>query len=278
MGDGRHFMPNVNAITANWFWRTSRTETLWQRHQITPKHQRDELRATTVTYYDEESACVTMVNANMVAMFTNRPLEWNNASCSRAFRGVTANILYNPNNSEGKVLMNVDGRYNVPLLTLAELDELGFLKTSESKCMAKELFSEGDDFLYGMLLHNLLEWPTLPALPTKIFDSSESTVFAVRDDPFTEADDDLLMIDTCMIRLQDAARSIDIAATTKPSLPCVVFFQRARKPVEFESANSMQLYHHFSYYISRRFFGLHGTGCRNGLQWIHGAPLVHSTT
>jgi hypothetical protein len=211
IGDGRHFLPNLNAMMVHWFVGTSRVETLWKLHQT--KRKKRVLRAT-ITDCDE-SSWVTMTNAAIISMVTNRRLEWS-TNCSMPFRGVSATTNYNIND---KSIMSFEESYAAPL-TLADLETNGYLKTDPSQRMAKELFSEGDDFFHGMLLHALLEWPTTtsPALlpTTKAFDSSESVVFAVQQGPFLL---DTESLDICMIHLQNATQSV---ATT--SLPCHVLF------------------------------------------------------
>lgn len=235
IGDGRHYMPNLNSLTVNWFVSESMVEVIWKTYfrdrQKRVTVEADERTTEGKMDMDDEDGTTSMVsrstsnrqnrprkvllmkqcnslvdiaNAGLIAALTNRQLIFLEMSTPIAS---TENIRSIPNADEGKsdcgrypierkffLLVydsgnhdndssrndyhryeeDVDQKYFFEStsdivvmpqvfqgspITEEKLQLYGISELSHLQRLAKELFSHGEDFLYGMILTDLLLWP-----------------------------------------------------------------------------------------------------------------------
>jgi hypothetical protein len=219
-GDGRHYSDDFNAMTMNWLLRRSTVEQLWNRY-----YHRGSPTSSRLLIAQHCDSWVDIVNAVIVAMVTNRHLLWQPITeCP-----ITADLPFSNRSDQveakvtkmSKRTRTMDHRLPFPL-TLDILIEEGWISNdsaSPSNRLGGDVFDQGFEFLYGMILYELLNlpFPTRNSFNQDSSSSDLSLVFAVYD-PSMKSD-----IRDCIVRLtKNAAETYGLAVLER--LSCQVVF------------------------------------------------------
>lgn len=178
IGDGRHFSSRLNTRMVHWFVNESHVETLWRhRRRMTMSSSSSSLSSNrwlrVVGPLQHQQLCPTWVdvlNSVVVALVTGRRIIWNHhpedAKCSVRLRPDALPLLGMISSPPDDLKSSADVVQLKPspeqqLLTIQELERKGFLPTVPSQRLASELFSQGEGYLYGMILRTALlpPWP-----------------------------------------------------------------------------------------------------------------------
>jgi hypothetical protein len=161
-GDGRHYQPDWNIMTVNWFLRASPVDQVWKVYYST--------RTTTILGLSErpplvvdcKTSVVEIVNGVLLATVSNRPIAWKDDDgtsehctlplSSRRLTKAAAAATNTPQHQSPVLLLRQKERF----LSLEQLRTLGNLTSGPDLRFTNILYSEGEDYLFGMILYHIL--------------------------------------------------------------------------------------------------------------------------
>ena len=191
IGDGRHFTSRLNARMINWFVNESYVERLWrerQKLQSAPRSQKGQ--PIRLLAPPRCQSWVDLVNAVLVATVSNHHLVWESPRCALEVDSSAFPFLHTSMNDLGEVETVSWGGSN-EVFNIERLEKLGLIPSMPFKQLADELFSQGDGYLYGMILWKSLAVPASVSLPQPTVVSgsgtASSTTIAILSNPTVSA-------------------------------------------------------------------------------------------
>ena len=180
-GDGRHYRPHWNQMVVDWFLRSSPADQIWRHYTDTLIPYTSSNISTIKMDCDTMSkSWVNLVNGILLSTVSNRQIIWNDEDACHA-----SSLLYllsprwkmalqrtQQNDASTEVVGK--GHYrsssliqeNTELLSLDELRDLAKVENGPDLRYTNILYSEGDDYLFGMIMYDVFGYPSLPSTPS----------------------------------------------------------------------------------------------------------------
>lgn len=188
----------------NWFVNESHVERVWRERaklQSAPRSRKGE--PIRLLAPPRCQSWVDLVNAVLVAIVSNHHLIWEGPRCALKVKARSFPFLQTSMADLGEVDTLSWGGSN-EVFNMEQLEKRNLIPSMPSKQLASELFSQGDLYLYGMILWKTLALPTSepctqPTVTLKSENASTTTI-GILSDPTVSALD-LERIQLCLTKL-----------------------------------------------------------------------------